>query len=237
MSIRHRSRSNRLRSIAGSEWLPLAVGIALAFAIVVNPPPQTVNAASIPNGDPLSGRLMQAPPLFLGENSARGELPHAPDAAIDILNNRPDLDQPISAVDGAMRHEAERSFDTWEFELDVADDKSRPNSEADACVYPDGYGYLRTLTGGEDKCGVVEPDAFTSQIFGLPFLALTAWVLAILAAAGTYYFFGDRRSRRWLRRLRTQGMLPKAARRRRLHSRGTPPSSSRRRARSRSYAG
>jgi hypothetical protein len=116
------------------------------------------------------------------------------------------------------------------------DDNSKPSSELDSCVYPDSYSYLRTLTGGEDKCGVVEPDAFTSQIFGLPFLALTAWVLAILAAAGAYYFFGDWRSRRWLRRLRTQGILPQTARRH-LHSRGTRPLSSRRRTRSRSYAG
>jgi predicted Zn-dependent protease len=50
--------------------------------------------------------LAQALPLFLEENSDRGELPHAPDAAMDILNNHPDLDQPISAADGAARHEA-----------------------------------------------------------------------------------------------------------------------------------
>jgi hypothetical protein len=191
---------------------------------VVNPPPQTVNAAWIPNGEPLSGRLMQAPRLFSEENLARGELPHAPDAAIDIPNNHLDLYQPFSAVEGAARHEAERSFGSREFELDLMDN-SKPSSEPDSCAYPDGYSYLRTLTGGEDKCGVVEPDAFTSQIFRLPFLALTAWVLAILAAAGGHYLFGDWRSRRWLRRLRSQGILPKTAWRH-LHSRGTPPSSS-----------
>jgi hypothetical protein len=179
---------------------------------------------------------MQASPLFLEENSARGELPYAPDAAMDIPDNPLDLDQPISAADGTARHEAERSFGSREFELDLIDDKSRPSSELDSCVYSDSYSYLRTLTGGEDKCGVVEPDAFASQIFGLPFLALTAWVFAILAAAGTYYFFGGWRSRRWLRGLRAQGILPQTARRH-LYLRGTPPSSSRRRTRSRSYAG
>jgi hypothetical protein len=205
-------------------------------AIVVNPQPQTVNAASIPNAEPPSGRLLQALPLFLEENSARGELPHAPGAANDIPYNQLELDQPISETDGAARREAERSFVSREFELDLMDDNSRPISELDSCVYSDSYSYLRTLTGGEDKCGVVEPDAFTSQTFGLPFLALTTWVLAILAAAGAYSFFGGRRSRRWLRGLRTQGILPQTARRH-LHSRGTPPSSSRRRTRSRSYAG
>jgi hypothetical protein len=204
---------------------------------VVNPPPQIVNAASIPNSDLLPGRLKQAKPPSPQANSARGEPTQAPDAVTDIPNAYLHLDEPIFAVEGAARREAEQSFDSREFELDVIDDKSKPSSEPDTCVYRDSYSYLRTLSGGEGECGVVEPDAFTSRIFGLPFLALTAWILAILAAAGSYYFFGGWRSRRWLRRLRAQGILPKTARRRHLHSRGTSPSSSRRRTRSRSYAG
>jgi hypothetical protein len=119
MSIGHRSRSKRLTSIAGSEWRPLAVGVILAVAVVVNPQPQTVNAASIPNGEPPAGRLMQAPPLLLEENYARGERPKAPDAVTDIPDNQLDLNQPISEADGAARREAERSFGSREFELDL----------------------------------------------------------------------------------------------------------------------
>jgi hypothetical protein len=167
MSIGHRSRSNRL-TIAGSEWRPLAVGVALAVATVVNPQPQTVNAASILNGEPLSGRLMQAPPLFLEENSTRGELPHEPDAATDIPDNQLDLGQPISEADGVVRREAERSFGSGEFELDLMDDNSRPSSELDSCVYADSYSYLRTLTGGEDKCRFVEPELLHHRFSACP---------------------------------------------------------------------
>jgi hypothetical protein len=162
--------------------------------MVANPPLQTVNAASTPNGEPLSGTLMQATPLSPQPNSDRGELTQAPDAVTDIPNAYLHPDWPVFAIEAAARHEAERSFGSRDFELHVTAEKSKPNSDPDTCVYPDSY--LRTPHRGEDGCGVVEPDVFASQIFGLPFLALTAWVLAILAAAGSSYFLGDWRSRR-----------------------------------------
>jgi len=126
--------------------------------MVVNPPLQTVNAASIPNGEPLSGTLMQATPLSPQANSDRGELTQAPDAVTDIPNAYLHWDVLIFAIEAAARHEAERSFDSRDFELGVTAEKSEPDSDPDTCVYPDSY--LGTLTGGEDGCGVVEPGCF-----------------------------------------------------------------------------
>ena len=87
--------------------------------MVANPPLQTVNAASTPNGEPLSGTLMQVTPLSPQPNSDRGELTQAPDAVTDIPNAYLHPDWPVFAIEAAARHEAERSFGSRDFELHV----------------------------------------------------------------------------------------------------------------------
>ncbi len=121
-------------------------------------------------------------------------------------------------------------FDSAEFELNVSDDKHK-YSASTTCVYPDSY--LRTLGGGEDDCGVVNPDE--SEVLTLPFLAILGWGLVIVTVAGLYNLCGNWRVRRSLRRVGAQGV---GGAKRRGVARGTARrSSSRSKQRSRRYAG
>jgi hypothetical protein len=127
-------------------------------------------------------------------------------------------------------------FDGRELKPSVAgDNKSDMFVDPTACVYPDAY--LRSLAGGRDDCALLKPGPDESEILTLPFLALSAWLVAICAITALHHFHRNWRLWRWLRSIRAQGLVPSGTNRR------PPPqcrhrrSSRHRRTASRRYAG
>ena len=126
-------------------------------------------------------------------------------------------------------------FDTAGVEPGIADDRFALQIDPGSCIYPDSY--FRSLAAGENDCRVLRPGGDHSEIFTLPFVAVSAWTLVILAGAGFYHVHRTWRARRWLHHLRGQGLAPQNASRRGHSVRGSREQRSRARSRRRSYAG
>ena len=93
----------------------------------------------------------------------------------------------------------------------ISDDRFALQIDRSSCIYPDSY--FHSLTTGENDCRGLRPGGDDSEIFTLPFVAVSAWTLVILAGAGSYHVYRTWRARRWLRHLRSQGLaLQKASR-------------------------
>ena len=126
-------------------------------------------------------------------------------------------------------------FHSREFELDVLDDRYKPFSGPGSCLYPGTT--VRGFGESAEDCRFIKPGKEESDFFNLTLLALSGWVFVILAIAGLQYFYGYWRVRRWLRRMRAAGLIPKTVNLRRSVERGARRSSSRRASRPRKYAG
>jgi len=211
----------------------LAVNVMLAAAAATILCLQTVSAVPISAVDPLSGESVRGGPPPLAVSSLIPGV-HIPAAEGTLYSSEAtgwrgaglffDYFPTIASVSSW--------FDSREFELNVADDKYK-YSASTTCVYPDIY--LRTLGGGADDCGVVNPDE--SEVLTLPFLAILGWELVIVTVAGLYNVYGNWRVRRGLRRVGAQGVGVGAARQR-GNARGMARRSrSRSKPRSRRYAG
>jgi hypothetical protein len=221
----------------------LAVNVILAAAAATILCLQTVSAAPISAIDPHSGETVcgDPPPLtvsyLLEKKTIRSDSP------IDLPSVHISAEGTLYSIEATGSRGAglffdhfstiasvSGLFDSGQFELNVSDDKHK-YSASTTCVYPDSY--LRTLDGGEDDCGVVNPDE--SEVFTLPFLAILGWGLVIVTVTGLYNLCGNWRVRRWLRRVGAQGV---GGAKRRGVARGTARrSSSRNGPRSRRYAG
>jgi len=127
-------------------------------------------------------------------------------------------------------------FDDAELKVNAAGgDKSDMLIDPDACVYPDSF--LRNLAGGRDDCGFLKPGPDQSAILTWPFFALSGWIVVICTVAVLYLFGREWRARRWLRRMRAQGLAPNAPYPRRLSHRRPRRSGRHRGAEPRRYAG
>jgi hypothetical protein len=126
-------------------------------------------------------------------------------------------------------------FDAGAVEPGISDDRFALQIDPDTCVYPDSY--FRAPGGGGSDCRVLRPGADDTGIFTLPFLAVSAWAVIILAGAGFYRVNRTWRARRWLHHLRGQGLAPQKASRRGHAVRRSRQPRSRTRSRRRSYAG
>ena len=126
-------------------------------------------------------------------------------------------------------------FDAGGVEPGISDDIFALQIDPDSCIYPDSY--FRSLAAGENDCRVLRPGDDDSGIFTLPFVAVSAWALVILAGAGFYHVHRTWRARRWLHHLRGQGLAPQTASRRGHAVRRSRQPRSRTRSRRRSYAG
>jgi len=119
-------------------------------------------------------------------------------------------------------------------ELGFWDDKSALQIDPAACLYLDSY--LHSGRSGKGDCRVLTPGD-DSEILTLPYLALSAWALVVIAAAGAYHIYRRYRARRWLHQLRGRGLAPPVASRRVQVARRSRRLRSRGRSRRRSYAG
>jgi hypothetical protein len=126
-------------------------------------------------------------------------------------------------------------FHSREFELSVTEDDYERYSPRASCVNPDSF--LRRLAGGADDCPAIKPGTDESEVFSLPFLAICGWALVVLAVAGLHRFYGVWRVRRWLRRMRAQGLVPSAAALRRVAARRARRARSHGQPQPRRYAG
>jgi hypothetical protein len=223
----------------------LAVNLMLAAAAETILCLQTVSAAPISAIDPHSGEWVHGGPPSFTAGSLLVKKTSPSDPLIDVPSAHILAEGTLYSIEatgwrgaglffGHFPTIASESglFASREFELNVADDKHK-YSVSTTCVYPDSY--LRTLGGGKDECGVVNPDE--SEVFTLPFLAILGWGFVIVTVAGLYNFYANRRVRRWSRRVGAQG-VGVGAERQRGNARGTARrSSSRNGPRSRRYAG
>jgi hypothetical protein len=119
-------------------------------------------------------------------------------------------------------------FDGGGAEIGFSDDKSALQIDPAACLYLDSY--LHSARGERDDCRILTPGD-DSKILTLPYLALSAWALVVIAAAGVYHLY-----RRWLHQLRGRGLAPPVASRRVHVARRSRRLRSRARSRRRSYA-
>jgi hypothetical protein len=126
-------------------------------------------------------------------------------------------------------------FDTVGVEPGISNDRFTLQIDPGNCIYPDSY--FRSLAAGENDCRVLRPGGDDSEIFTLPFVAVSAWTLIILAGAGSYHVRRTWRARRWLHHLRGQGLAPQKASRRGHSVHRSREPRSRARPRRRSYAG
>jgi hypothetical protein len=209
------------------------LGVDLPRLIVI-----AVLAAALPavlstqTAGPAAAPLLGAQPVEF-----RGGPP--PLSSAETRTAQPDSINPAAAAGAAdATTEADPTagwFHGRELKLSAAgDDKSDMFVDPAACVYPDAF--LRLLAGGRDDCGLLKPNADEYEILTLPFLALSAWVLAICGVAGLHHFYRNWRVWRWLRSMRAQGLVPSGNWRRRPHRRDRR-SSQHRRTGSRRYAG
>jgi hypothetical protein len=221
----------------------LAVNLMLAAVVETILCLQTAGAAPIPALDPHSGESVYGGPPSFTASSLLEKKTIPPDPPSDVASAHIAAEGTLYSIEATGRRGAglfsdhvptiasvSGLFDSKEFELNVADDK-RKYSASTRCVYPDSY--LRTRGGGEDDCGVVNPDE--SEVLTLPFLAILGWGLVIVTVTGLYNVCGNWRVRRWLRRVGAQGVS--AARQRGVARRTARRSSSRSKPRSRRYAG
>jgi hypothetical protein len=118
-------------------------------------------------------------------------------------------------------------------EFGFSGDKSALQIDPAACLYLDSY--LHSARGERDDCRILTPGD-DSKILTLHYLALSAWVLVVIAAAGVYHLYRRYRVRRWLHQLRGRGLAPPVASRRVQVARRSRRLRSRGRSRSRSYA-
>jgi len=223
----------------------LAVNVILAATVETILCLQTVSAAPISAIDPHSGEPVHGGPPSFTASPLLEKKTIPSDPLIDVPSVHIPAEGTLYSIEAMGWRGAKLFFDHFptiaslsglfdsrEFELNVSDDKHK-YSASTTCVYPDSY--LRTLGGGEDDCGVVNPDE--SEVLTLPFLAILGWGLVIVTVAGLYNFYANRRVRRWFRRVGAQGVGVGAARQR-GNARGTARrSSSRSKPRSRRYAG
>ena len=182
---------------------------------------QTAGPAAAPLVETQPAEVLGPPPLAGAET--RAAHPHSidPAAAAGAIDAAAEAD-PIAGW-----------FDKRELKLGaVGDDKSAMYVDPAACVYPDAL--LRSLAGGRDDCGLLKPGADEYEILTLPFLALSAWVLAICGVAGLHHFYRNWRVWRWLRSMRAQGLVASGTNWRRPPQRR---SGRHRRTASRRYAG
>ena len=185
---------------------------------------QTAGPAAAPLVEAQPAEVLGPPPLAGAET--RAAHPHSidPAAAAGAIDAAAEAD-PIAGW-----------FDKRELKLGaVGDDKSAMYVDPAACVYPDAL--LRSLAGGRDDCGLLKPGADEYEILTLPFLALSAWVLAICGVAGLHHFYRHWRVWRWLRSMRAQGLVASGTNWRRPPQRRHRRSSRHRRTASRRYAG
>jgi hypothetical protein len=122
-------------------------------------------------------------------------------------------------------------FRSREFELSVTEDEYKRHSRPVSCVNSESI--LRRLAGGAEDCPAIKPGVEESEVFNLPFLAICGWALVVLGVAGLHRLYGIWRVRRWLRRMRAQGLVPSAPATRRLAERRARRPSSRAKPRSR----
>ncbi len=122
-------------------------------------------------------------------------------------------------------------FRSREFELSVTEDEYKRHSPPVSCVNSESI--LRRLAGGAEDCPAIKPGVEESEVFNLPFLAICGWALIVLGVAGLHRLYGIWRVRRWLRRMRAQGLVPSAPPPRRLPERRARRPSSRAKPRSR----
>src|SRR5262249_4739723 len=118
---------------------------------------------------------------------------------------------------------------------DVLDDRYKPLPSPGSCLYPDTT--VRGFGDSAEDCRFIKPGKEESDFFNWAFLALSGWVLAIFTIAGLQHFHGYWRVRRWLRRMRAAGLIPKPSNLRGSAQRGSGRSSSRGGSRPRRYAG
>jgi len=210
------------------------VGVELARLVII-----AVLAAALPALLATQSAAPAAAPIIEPEPAELLLGPPPPDSA-EITTPHPHPIDPAatgSSVDAARPADPTGGwFDERELKLSAVGDKSDMFVDPNACVYPDSY--LRTLGGGRDDCGVLKPGTDDSEMLTLPFLALLGWVLVIGAVAALNHFHRNWRVRRWLRRMRAQGLAPSATESPPLPRRRARRSSSRHgRAGSRRYAG
>jgi len=124
-------------------------------------------------------------------------------------------------------------FDGGGTELGFSDDKSALQIDSAACLYLDSY--VHSVRGERGDCRILPPGD-DSKILTLPYLALSAWALVVIAAAGVYHLYRRYRARRWLHQLRGRGLAPPVANRRGQVARRSRRLRSRGRSRRRSYA-
>lgn len=196
------------------------IGAIFAFAMAASFYLPEARAALISLSDLPSAQSYRSP---LAEPAAGSEA----DAGAPM----PSIDLPRLVGDASATAPLGAWFEGREFDAGAIDSKPRLDSEAGDCVYP--YSFLRSLGRGRDDCGVLNPAADGPEVLSLPFLALWAWVLVICSVAGVHYFYGVWRVRRWLRRMRAQGLMPSPANRRNVSAHNARQS----RPRSRRYAG
>jgi hypothetical protein len=221
----------------------LALNLMLAAAVKTILCLQTAGAAPLPAIDPHSGDSVHGDPPPFTASSLLEKKTIPPDPPSDVPSVHIAAEGTLYSIEATGWRGAglffdhfstiasvSGLFDSGEFELNVSDDKHKYSSST-SCVYPDSY--LRTLDGGQDDCGVVNPDE--SEVFTLPFLAILGWGLVIVTVAGLYNLCGNWRVRRSLRRVGAQGIG--AARQRSIAPGTARRSSSRRKPRSRRYAG
>lgn len=186
---------------------------------------QTAGPAAAPlvEAQPADSRVAPLPLLEAETNTTH---PHSIDPAATA-----------GAIDAAAEADPIAGwYDLRELKLSPAGgDKSDMFVDPNACVYPDAF--LRSLAGGRDDCSLLKPGTDESEIFNLPFLALTAWVVLIGAIAALHHFYRNWRLWRWLRSMRAQGLVTNATSWRRPPHRRHRRSSRHGRTASRRYAG
>jgi hypothetical protein len=100
-------------------------------------------------------------------------------------------------------------FGVGGLELNAFDDKSDTRTDPGDCLHPEDD--LRIAGDGSGACRALRPGTDETTIFTLPTLAVSAWALIIAAVAGTHHLYRRWRLRRWLQRLRAQGLVPNPA--------------------------
>jgi len=118
-------------------------------------------------------------------------------------------------------------------EFGSSGDKPALQIDPAACLYLDSY--LHSARGERDDCRIITPGE-DSKILTLPYLALSAWALVVIGAAGVYHLYRRYRARRWLHKLRGRGLAPPVASRRVQVARRSRRLRTRGRSRRRSYA-